>query len=256
PWFWFLGCLLVLTSLTKLDKPQIRSNPTQKAKNGFPLDMGEDSVDDMYFGCNKEMMQKVNTEYLKEEQKQNKNAWNTARKFAKDKLIDKKDKDLTELHLQAICVYTADGVYEDFNTAVRTNRSVYGSSFKFHSLHYLLTSAIQILNSNYHCHTTYRRISCSLTGNTCFEIKTCLGAYLKNYSCFSEKEQEVLIPPYEVFKITDKIDGQGKYTKLRDCKVVYVLEIGCTYSFFVSFPCAMLCSPTATTQQPVSKGFS
>lgn len=211
--------------------------------------MGEDSVDDMYFGCNKEMMRKVNREYLREEQKQYEKAWNKAKTFTTEKFKDKGDNNLTDLHLQAICVYTADGVYKDFNNAVRTNRSIYGSSFKFHSLHYLLTSAMQILNSNYHCHTTYRRISCNLTGNvneyirfgsfasssyltnltnfgneTCFEIKTCQGAYLKNYSCFSENQEEVLIPPYEVFKITNKTDGQGNHTKLRDCKVVYVLE--------------------------------
>lgn len=36
---------------------------------------------------------------------------------------------------------------------------------------------------------------------TCFGIHTCYGAYLKSYSEFDSEEEEVLIPPYEMFNI-------------------------------------------------------
>ncbi|KAJ4919685.1 hypothetical protein JOQ06_026333, partial [Pogonophryne albipinna] len=58
---------------------------------------------------------------------------------------------------------------------------------------------------------------------TCFKIKTCLGASLKEYPVFGD-EQEVLIPPYETFKITKIIRGRNKFPDLKDCEVVFVLE--------------------------------
>uniref|UniRef100_A0A3B4U9I8 NAD(P)(+)--arginine ADP-ribosyltransferase n=1 Tax=Seriola dumerili TaxID=41447 RepID=A0A3B4U9I8_SERDU len=201
--------------------------------------MVDHSVDDMYFGCNKEMMDRLNNEFSPEKYEgQFADVWNNAKHCAKSKLIHGDDKALSKDHIQAICAYTSDYkmFYQTFNDAVRTEGNFYGnSSFKFHSLHFLLTSAIQILNNNYNCHTTYRRTNVKFTGQinqrirfghfasssyrqdltqfgteTCFKIKTCSGALLKNYSVF-QNEAEVLIPPYEVFKITKKIEGQVMY---------------------------------------------
>ncbi|XP_038570254.1 T-cell ecto-ADP-ribosyltransferase 1-like [Micropterus salmoides] len=73
----------------------------------------------------------------------------------------------------------------EFNVAVRTERSKYNSSsFQFHfcSKHYLLAGILPLVTSN----------------ETCFKIKTCSGAFLKNYSYY-DQEKEVLIPPYEMF---------------------------------------------------------
>lgn len=219
--------------------------------------MMDRSVDDMYLGCRQEMMDKVNSEYLKQEQDMTplfKDVWNKAEQHAKTE-----DKALSKNHLQAIWVYTSDykKFYKTFNDAVRTQGGKkYGtpsdpSSFKFHSLHFLLTSAIQILNGNYKCHTTYRRTDHKFTGKvnqfmrfgfftsssnksdlisfgkkTCFKITTCSGASLKNYSAFPD-EDEVLIPPYEIFKITEKIKGQDKVRSLlgvESCERMYILE--------------------------------
>ena len=213
--------------------------------------MAVDSVDDMYFDCNKAMMKSVKKKYLKKEKKNNEpfaKAWAKAKNCAKWKLKHREDKALTIDHLRAICTYTDNNIYEQFNHAVRTERSIYGSSFKFHSLHFLLTSAIQILNSDYNCHTTYRRSNVRFTGRvndrirfgsfasssfkanmkrfgneTCFKIETCLGAPLKKYSVFPN-EAEVLIPPYEVFNITEIISGQVETDGLTDCKVLFVLK--------------------------------
>ncbi|XP_047434959.1 ecto-ADP-ribosyltransferase 4-like [Mugil cephalus] len=214
--------------------------------------MVKDAVDDMYFSCNAKMEQTVKDRYFKKENSSNSifgKAWKNAESCTKNALNKKEkiDQALTKDHMKAICVYTAGNpkIYDVFNEAVRTNRKVYGTSFKYHSLHYWLTSAVQILNTNQACHDTYRRTKAAFTGSvnqiirfgsftssslfanltqfgdkTCFKIKTCLGAYLKDYSKLSH-EKEVLIPPYEMFKITNII--KNKKNDL-ECDMVYFLE--------------------------------
>lgn len=163
---------------------------------------------------------------------------------------NKGDEALTKDHMQAICVYTSDDqkFYKTFNDAVRTKRKIYGNSFPFHSLHFWLTSAVQILNNNRKCQITYRRTKSAFTGKvaqiirfgffastslspglkrfgekTCFKITTCSGAVLKKYPHLEDKEQEVLIPPYEMFNITKK--REKKFVEnLTDCEVVYFLQ--------------------------------
>ncbi|XP_053275054.1 T-cell ecto-ADP-ribosyltransferase 1 [Pleuronectes platessa] len=222
--------------------------------SNIPLNLVEESVDDMYFGCNEQMMTMVKKKY-DDEKNVNKifeNAWNKAEKCAEERMAHLEDKGLTKHHLRAICVYTYDSIYSVFNKAVLTERNNYGSSFQFHYLHFMLTSAVQILNNNNQCHTTYRRNSVIFTGQvnqrirfgsfasssyhktlewfgteTCFKIKTCSGAFLKDYTYYkSEDELEVLIPPYEVFNITEIVKGNDKIRNmgLTSCKVVYVLE--------------------------------
>ncbi|XP_042260023.1 ecto-ADP-ribosyltransferase 5-like [Thunnus maccoyii] len=215
--------------------------------SSFPLNMAPDAVDDMYYGCDKEMKKKVKKEYFRKEFVGTfKDAWEKAKKCS-----NKYSKDLTKNQRQAICVYTSNDIYDEFNEAVRTGRSIYGSTFPFHSLHFWLTTAIQKVKKSQKsqkCQTTYRRTWHEFTGKvndiirfgafasssynkslthfgskTCFEIKTCSGAYLKNYSEIPE-EEEVLIPPYETFKITDIIKGRNKFKNLKDCEKVFVLK--------------------------------
>lgn len=69
---------------------------------------------------------------------------------------------------------------------------------------------------------------------TCFQIYTCLGADISLYSRFGEYEAEVLIPPYEIFKIT-------KITKRSDnkdlpCEVV--LQLNSTEKSLSNLNCA------------------
>ncbi|XP_041789989.1 NAD(P)(+)--arginine ADP-ribosyltransferase 2-like [Chelmon rostratus] len=247
----FAPLCFLLCWMLPVDSMTIRFNFTVRdAVPSIPLSMVEDSVDDMYFGCKDAMMKIVKYKYIKEEKhiRPFADVWSEAEKCAKKKLKHTKHMALTKDHIKAICAYTSDKLYRPFNTAVRTEKSIYGSSFQFHSLHFLLTSAIQILNSKYYCHTTYRRASVRFTGKvhqiirfgsfasssystdltnfgneTCFKIKTCSGASLKSYSMYDD-EEEVLIPPYEMFKITEIINGKVNIQGLNDCKVVYVLE--------------------------------
>ncbi|KAG8014441.1 GPI-linked NAD(P)(+)--arginine ADP-ribosyltransferase 1 [Nibea albiflora] len=246
----FASLYFLLCWMLPVDSMAIRFNFTfRDSSQSFPLNMVDDSVDDMYFGCNEAMMNIVKKRYFEKEKRVFANVWNSAEECADRNMAETEDKALTKDHMRAICVYTSDEIYREFNNAVRTEKRGYGSKFQFHSLHFLLTSAIQILNNNPYCHTTYRRTTVDLTGNvnqifrfgffssssfrpdlkdfgsaTCFKIKTCLGAFLENYS-IQFGEEEVLIPPYEMFKITEKVHGKdGKIKGLDDCNVIYVLE--------------------------------
>lgn len=217
--------------------------------------MQNDSVDDMYENCVKKMAERVQVEYFPNEIKNNVFAtvWKNAEKCMKKSIAIRPQQDsaLTDNHLRAICAYTAGGkynFYKDFNNAVLTRARVYKSNFPYHAMHFWLTTAIQILRTNNQtCHYTYRRTKDNLSGNigqkirfgtftstsfradmtrfgaaTCFYIKTCFGAYLKDYPTLNSTEQEVLVPPYEVFKIVKK--GKGSNENLEDCSQVYVLE--------------------------------
>uniref|UniRef100_A0A3P8S177 NAD(P)(+)--arginine ADP-ribosyltransferase n=1 Tax=Amphiprion percula TaxID=161767 RepID=A0A3P8S177_AMPPE len=246
----FARLCLPLCWLLSVESMWIRFNFTVRdANEPIPLGIVEDSVDDMYMGCSEEMMNTVTHKY-NEELRVGPYAetLKMVENCIEEKLKEREDEALTKNHMQALCAYTSDNVYENFNIAVRTKGSVYTSSFQFHILHFFLTSAIQILNNNNYCYTTYRRTKVMFTGKvsqrirfgsfasssfktdlrefgnkSCFKITTCSGAPLKRYSSF-EPEAEVLIPPYEVFRITDKLDGKSKLPGLDDCAVVFVLK--------------------------------
>ncbi|XP_034544550.1 ecto-ADP-ribosyltransferase 4-like [Notolabrus celidotus] len=244
PLFLLFGWMLPADSMT------IRFNfPLRRTYQDIPLSMVEDSVDDMYFGC-AQKMQKVAHNYFNIENKGVfKSVWKNAEGCTKTNMKRKEAGALTREHLQAICVYTSGykRFHDLFNAAVRTNRSEYSTSFPFHSLHFWLTSAIQILNNNKPCLKSYRRSNSVFTGKvnqvvrfgffastskrtnltrfgteTCFQIKTCRGAYLKKYPTLGNYEKEVLIPPYEMFKISQI--AKGKFENLSDCNTIYVLK--------------------------------
>ncbi|XP_040912189.1 ecto-ADP-ribosyltransferase 4-like [Toxotes jaculatrix] len=216
------------------------------------MNMVKNAVDDMYFGCNKRMTQTISRFFKEENSGVFAKVWKKAEPCANRKLKHKAkgDEALTKDHMQAICAYTSNykEFYKTFNDHVRNNMSTYCTSFPFHYLHFWLTSALQILNrdgDNINCNTTYRRTNLVFTGKvnqiirfglfasssykttltrfghkTCFEIKTCSGAFLKHYSSLGPEEEEVLIPPYEMFRITMGPPVKG----LGDCDVVHILQ--------------------------------
>ncbi len=157
---------------------------------------------------------------------------------------------LSKNNLNAIYVYT-DYLYAQFNMADRNNRKKYiDKTYKWYSLHFLLTEAIQILKNmqKSKCYLTYRgvnrkfdknvlntevrfgsftsssfnkKVSQSFSNKSCFEIKTCYSAVLTKYSKIPG-EEEVLIPPYEKFKV---IEVKTKSThKDIECETVFVLK--------------------------------
>uniref|UniRef100_A0A673NGL2 NAD(P)(+)--arginine ADP-ribosyltransferase n=1 Tax=Sinocyclocheilus rhinocerous TaxID=307959 RepID=A0A673NGL2_9TELE len=216
----------------------------------YPLDIAPNSVDDQYDGCTVKMAHLVKKKYLEKEINNStdfRNAWQEGEVNA-----TVPEDNLTRNHSIAIYVYTNlnSNIYRNFNTAVRNGKQNYtNQAFKWYSLHFLLTDAIKILTETQKkCKSTYRGTtvnffqnvtgkkvrfgsftSSSLErkvaqdfGNTsCFEIKTCEGADVIKYSKYPE-QKEVLIPPYEKFKVTAV--KTRKYHKNLWCDTVYMLE--------------------------------
>ncbi|NXD45914.1 NARE ribosyltransferase, partial [Copsychus sechellarum] len=140
----------------------------------------------------------------------------------------------------ALMAYTMDALYEDFNNEVSVAGRApqeYRDNFHFKTLHFLLTDALATLRDpqkEQKCRCVYRGsdkylfkanvgdivrfgqfASASLCENaaqdfgttTVFKVQTCHGTHIKAFSEFP-KEEEVLIPPYEKFKVTKVIEGK------------------------------------------------
>ncbi|XP_066536142.1 NAD(P)(+)--arginine ADP-ribosyltransferase 2-like [Hoplias malabaricus] len=224
---------------------------------GLPLDMADNSVDDCYNGCREAMNKLVVSKYSEQEKKNTPGfsaAWESA-------LIKCNKNGLGINQSAAIYMYTQqpqcrnDCSYTEFNIATRNGSEAYKSGdFQFYTLHFFLTDAIQQLKRNQKdCVTTFRRTKVRFVTNvlnrtvkfgsftststnqyltqfgeeSCFKVKTCFGAAVDKYSAFPS-EQEVLIPPYEVFLIT-AIKEKNEQNNLW-CNVVYELESVNTYS--------------------------
>lgn len=227
--------------------------------------MAPDSVDDTYEGCQNKMAD-VQKEYLDNEKNMNPNfkeAWDTVERSQRNKKKKKEDpQKLSKEQVIAIKVYTLDTpkIYPEFNNAVRTQGPEYTTSFRYHALHFFLTRAIQVLNVKRNkCYTGYRRVNQYFSTNvsdqirfgsftssslfkspnrekfgdkSCFEIYTCLGADISLYSR-NLIENEVLIPPYEVFNVTEIERRADK----NPCEVVY--KVKSTEESQSNFTCAL-----------------
>uniref|UniRef100_A0A8C7H520 NAD(P)(+)--arginine ADP-ribosyltransferase n=1 Tax=Oncorhynchus kisutch TaxID=8019 RepID=A0A8C7H520_ONCKI len=210
----------------------------------IPLDMVPDSVDDMYNGCTEQMYNKVQKEYLEHEISKVgifKQAWVKAERCAKY------GKQRLQKHKSKLSVLTQGVKLRCTQCSTKQSGRVEQSTQPPSSStpHFLLTDAIRLLKENQQgCHTTYwrtnmefagevnqlirfgffasssldKRISQSFGEKSCFEIKTCAGAHLKSYPVLGE--QEVLIPPVEMFKITKK----EKVQNVLKCKSLFKLE--------------------------------
>uniref|UniRef100_A0A8C2JZB4 NAD(P)(+)--arginine ADP-ribosyltransferase n=1 Tax=Cyprinus carpio TaxID=7962 RepID=A0A8C2JZB4_CYPCA len=223
-------------------------------KKIFPLDMALNSVDDQYDGCREKMANLVKTQYLEKELNKSpdfKIAWKKAEDFVKTQ-----NNKLTKNNLIAIYVYSDSNVFKLFNLDTRSGKTKYKQMrYKWYSLHFLLTEAIQILKrQEKKCYSTYRGTKAKFNervlnkevrfgsfasssldlkkaqgfGNvSCFEIYTCKGADVSKYSKLPH-EKEVLIPPYEKFIVTDvKKKGQ----KGAWCDTVFILKSTGTVSY-------------------------
>ncbi|KAL6486859.1 hypothetical protein MHYP_G00034850 [Metynnis hypsauchen] len=210
-----------------------------------PLDMAENSVDDSYEGCRDAMYTLVMSKYMKHER----NATSVCSAAWNESLGNYIRNGLGVYQSTAISMYTDNCVYAQFNRASRNGSAAYHSGdFQFYTLHFFLTDAIQQLKKEQtECVTTYRRTSVkfethvlnktvrfgSFTSSSlikslkefgeesCFQIYTCFGAAVENFSAF-KNEKEVLIPPYETFLVT-AVKIRHKRNNLW-CKVVYELR--------------------------------
>uniref|UniRef100_A0A8C4RPC4 NAD(P)(+)--arginine ADP-ribosyltransferase n=1 Tax=Erpetoichthys calabaricus TaxID=27687 RepID=A0A8C4RPC4_ERPCA len=185
----------------------------------------EDSYDDDYVGCLGKREIQVKQGYLSCEKKQNsifKYAWDAAEIYWRNRVPPKLDRDTAI----AVTAYTSNSFYYQLNAAVQGGVNQVTNGY-FRSIHLLLTKAIQTLQ-NGKCMTTYRGIKVYIPlkrgelfrfgrfasssksrkvaehfgSKMLFTIKTCFGVDITQYSLYKE-ESEVLIPPYEEFKVTD-----------------------------------------------------
>ncbi|XP_050956723.1 erythroblast NAD(P)(+)--arginine ADP-ribosyltransferase-like [Labeo rohita] len=226
------------------------------AVEGLKLDMALNSVDDQYKGCTGKMAKLVKTKYLKNELDNTddfKKVWEIGKKKVTRNWFFSKLK--TE-HKIAIYVYTYTQmnpnlkIYDKFNNDTRYGKENYTTmKYKWYSLQFLLTDAIHILKKKQNrCFDTFRgtkftfekdvlnkeirfgsftsssldrTVAEGFGTKSCFEIHTCEGADITKYSKLPH-EKEVLIPPYEMFKVTAiRIKADQKH---RGCETVFVLK--------------------------------
>ncbi|XP_053564790.1 GPI-linked NAD(P)(+)--arginine ADP-ribosyltransferase 1 isoform X2 [Bombina bombina] len=202
------------------------------------LDMALSSYDDQYKGCS-DMMEAEIAQLFQIEYSTNKEfaeAWDSATfKWEEKKPFAVVPQGFKDQYAIAILAYTINGpLHKVFNAAVREagrSRQYYLNTFRFKVLHYYLTKALQMLDAieKPNCHRVFRGTrgirfksetktpirfgqftSSSLNDqnalafgeDTFFNIQTCYGVNIKNFSFFPG-EEEVLIPPYEKFKVTN-----------------------------------------------------
>lgn len=141
----------------------------------------------------------------------------------------------------ALLAYSAaSNLYQQFNAATRQggcSHQYYVHFYHFKTLHFLLTQALFTLRASQpRCYYVYRGVrgirfmtqrgksvrfgqftSTSLRKDvavnfgqdTFFVVKTCYGVPIKQFS-FYPSEDEVLIPPFEVFEVTNFCTGNGR----------------------------------------------
>ncbi|XP_051769509.1 NAD(P)(+)--arginine ADP-ribosyltransferase 2-like [Ctenopharyngodon idella] len=234
----------------------------------YPLDKAINSVDDQYYGCGENMADLVKNKYLDKELRNSPNfsdAWKEA-----ENVISRWNifSNLKKKHKIAIHVYTDDKVYSEFNHDTRNGKQNFKDmKYKWYSLHFLLTEAIQILKKKQNrCFDTFRGTNIDFHGRvfkevrfgsfassslnrdkaerfgtvSCFAIHTCEGANVTKYSQYSV-EEEVLIPPYEKFNVTavkTRTDEPDLW-----CETVYILKSSGIRS---DLNCALFNEPTKT----------
>uniref|UniRef100_A0A671T727 NAD(P)(+)--arginine ADP-ribosyltransferase n=1 Tax=Sinocyclocheilus anshuiensis TaxID=1608454 RepID=A0A671T727_9TELE len=195
----------------------------------FSLDMALNSVDDQYKGCREKMADLVETKYMKQEMSNPKSKFAIAWKLAEKKYKPPGD-NLTKNHSIAIYVYTNSGfgVHKKFNEAdhaiqilKKTQKKCY-STYRGTNLKFIQNVRNKKVSFGSFTSSSMNRNKTKFFGTvSCFEIKTCEGADLTKYSKLPH-EEEVLIPPYEMFKVTAVKTRRGQ-TDLW-CDTVYTLK--------------------------------
>ncbi|XP_072211947.1 NAD(P)(+)--arginine ADP-ribosyltransferase 1-like [Excalfactoria chinensis] len=202
------------------------------------MDMAPQSFDDQYKGC-EDKMEAALTELNRTEFRSNKlyaATWKNASTEWQKRCRRRSDcPPLTQQQAIAVLAYSAaGGMYKQFNEYTReggSSRQHYLKSYNFKVLHFLLTQAVQALRRSgpkkcYHVYRGVRGInftaeigkevrfgqftSTSLQKDaakefgkdTFFDVTTCYGVRIKKLSYY-EDEDEVLIPPFEVFQVTN-----------------------------------------------------
>ncbi|NXA01251.1 NRT2 ribosyltransferase, partial [Nesospiza acunhae] len=171
-----------------------------------PLDMAQDSFDDQYRGCTPVMNAALPFLYGVEYQRTPHFAWGWVKAQAEWRKRGSRVSPLAS-PAQAIAVmaYSMKYFYKDFNAAVRTggrSRQEYRNNFHFKMVrfgHFTSTSLSKDIAQKYGT-------------DTIFEVHTCHGVNIQAFS-YDPSNREVLIPPFETFKVT-KVTRDGQKTRI------------------------------------------
>ncbi|NXD73790.1 NARE ribosyltransferase, partial [Eolophus roseicapillus] len=212
------------------------------------MDMAPYSFDDQYEGCSHLMEQEL-PELNRTEFSTNSiyaETWTRAAKLWGQQLMTQRP-GLRLEHEVALLAYTIEGpLYSAFNAAVREagrSRHRYLHGFDFKVLHFLLSQAVSTLRgagTHGGCHRAYRSVhdvlftaqrgqsvrfghftstslynSSSFGSDTFYVVETCCGVLIRDFSLYPA-EEEILIPPSEVFQVTSFIHtGHSSLIQLR-----------------------------------------
>ncbi|KAG8014445.1 Ecto-ADP-ribosyltransferase 4 [Nibea albiflora] len=219
--------------------------------------VGEDSVQELTFDLNDGVYDDCRSRALVVNDKAIVQTWDTRTNFsqawsnAEQKAREPAHVYMEKRHAIGIYMYTntvLQPLESDLDTIERAGKRL-KETFESRSLYSSLSEAIQILkHSQVTCLTTNYKTETLLNLNTsnklvrfgtfvlgsdgwnftrnatCLEIYTCFGADVTYYSALKVSSQ-VLIPPYEVFKVTDIEEDAQR------CKVIYRLKsnLNCVY---------------------------
>ncbi|XP_074836721.1 ecto-ADP-ribosyltransferase 5-like [Carettochelys insculpta] len=208
---------------------------TAQAVVELPLDMAPDAFDDQYLGCDKEMGELAPGLLEKEMTSLLRRVWEDGRaEWPRVKTEISLPAGFKDDYGIAVIAYTDNDFHSVLNKAMRENgKSLAGymANFQFKAFHYFLTRALQLLRGKCEAmykNTVYRgvrdiRFQYSGSGHmrfgqfasssfkiaeaeefgtdTFFTIHSCFGADIRAFSHF-QQEEEVLIPVYEIFKVS------------------------------------------------------
>ncbi|NWX49743.1 NARE ribosyltransferase, partial [Steatornis caripensis] len=243
-----LGLVLLAGTLAASSPPHRRDlDPVKEVA----LDMAPTSFDDQYRGCSRMMEEEL--EELNRTEFANNSVYAEAWTLASVEWRSRRGRvpQPPVLRLEqavALLAYTLPSpLHREFNAAVREagrSRGEYLGAFRFKVLHFLLSEALRVLRDTRprRCYRVYRGVrgihftawhhqsirfghftSASLHNestlpfgqDTFFSVETCYGVPIRDFSFFPE-EEEVLIPPFESFKVTDIThDGDRALIQLR-----------------------------------------
>ncbi|XP_053312132.1 T-cell ecto-ADP-ribosyltransferase 1-like [Spea bombifrons] len=232
-------------SLSLCSRVLLSSQEVDKVKT---LDLARWAFDDQYVGCRGAMERQLDADGTLDKEKQKsrgfRRAWDEAetiwRTQKKHKVAAELPAEFTDRHGTALVTYSGF-ISEAFDDAVRSGGRSYDhymENFHFKSLHYYLTTAIQLLSGD--CrrveHLVYRAVhgvvfkprygpsngtqvvrfgqflpatlddAASYSNDTQFTINSCFGVNVVSFSQFPQ-EQWVVIPGYEVFRV-DAPEGE------------------------------------------------
>ncbi|KAJ8335956.1 hypothetical protein SKAU_G00392980 [Synaphobranchus kaupii] len=202
------------------------------------MDMSPNVVDDQFLGCREKMLEKVLGKggLIEEERAANQmfsKAWDGATE------CHNRIQNGQPEHTRALVLYThsyRQEFHSTFNNAMQSqggNLTAY-RGFPFKALHFLLTDALWILRPT-SCVTVYHQSDYSYQarvgdkvrfgmftsaisknmldessvedGGTLFTITSCAAVKVEDHACNPE-EFELLIPPYEEFRVADVKDTE------------------------------------------------